>query len=160
MGGSSLFVNPCCLQARCLSASLLDRPPSAAPLALNTSQLGNPSPFSPHLISNRSYSYPFSVPGGPVLHPEDLLPGAAARSERTEEQPAPHPASTREPPHRSSLAARLEHLSLESCDYVTEAGVKFILGTTGSAHICSIKVSFGCRDRVQKIFIRILSTSR
>jgi hypothetical protein len=97
-------------------------------------------PF-PDLVPQRCPIPPnlFSVPGGTVLHPEDLLPGAGARTERPEEQPAPHPASTREPPHRSSLAARLEHLSLESCDYVTEAGVKFILGTTGSAHICYMK---------------------
>jgi hypothetical protein len=97
-------------------------------------------PF-PDLVPQRCPIPPnlFSVPGGTVLHPEDLLPGAAARTERPEEQPAPHPASSREPPPRSSLAARLEHLSLESCDYVTEAGVKFILGTRGSAHICSMK---------------------
>jgi hypothetical protein len=131
---------PSCLQARCLSASLLDRPPSAAPLALNTTQSGNhPPPPDTTNIKKILKLGPISVPGGTILHPEDLLPGAGARTERPEEQPAPYPASSREPPHRGSLAARLEHLSLESCDYVTEAGVKFILGTTGSAHICSIK---------------------
>ncbi len=41
-----------------------------------------------------------------------------------------------EQPQRSSLAARLEHLSLESCDFVTEAGVKFILGTLPSSDSC------------------------
>jgi len=97
----------------------------------------------------RKTKYYVFATGGTVLHPEELLRGVSARMEcplqrgstlRTEEESQPgslQPVRS-EPPQRSSLAARLEHLSLESCDFVTEAGVKFILGKAGPTQTSSV----------------------